>query len=87
METWEISMDDKDNLYFVYNAINEYNIGRNAKMVFVFNDAEKKVDVHTILNAIFVEQIYNLEHLLLAYMDVVLSSHQQFYNIMEQLRR
>lgn len=84
---YDAPLDDPDNLNLVQRAINEYNIERNAKLVFVFNDEEKKVDVHTILNAIFVEQIYNLEHLLLAYMDVVLSSHQQFYNIMEQLRR
>lgn len=69
------------------NDIPVSRIGRNAKMVFVFNDAEKKVDIHTILNAIFVEQIHNLDQLLRAYLDVVLSSHQQFYNIMEQLRR
>ena len=84
---YDAPFDDPDNLYLVQRAINEYNIERNAKLVFVFNDAEKKVDVHTILNAIFVEQIHNLDQLLRAYMDVVLSSHQHFYNIMEQLRR
>lgn len=84
---YDAPMDDIENMNLVHRAINDYNRFGDAKLIFSFDDERGKIGVHAIMNAIFIEQIPNLDQLLRAYMDIVLASHQHFYNIMEQLRR
>ncbi len=80
-------LDDIDNLSLVHRAVNDCNIQRKAKFVYSYNTEDDVVGVHSMLHLLWEERIQNIDSYLRAHLDILLASHQHFYQIMERLRR
>ena len=80
-------LDDIDNLSLMHRAINDCNIRGKAKLVYTYNEEEGVIGVHTQLHLLWTEGIPDLARYLKTSLDLMLFSHQCFYQVMEQLRR
>lgn len=80
-------LDDIDNLSLVKQAVNDYNIRGKAKLVYSFSREDDVIGVHGMMHFVWVEGIPNIDQYLRAQLDIMLAAHQQFYQIMEHLRR
>jgi len=84
---YEAPMGDIENLELIKRAVNYLNRTTTIKYVYSFNEEQNTVNLHSMLDMLWIPEIPELDQYLWVALSNLTKSHQGFYDLMDQYRQ
>lgn len=84
---YEAPMGDIENLELIKRAVNYLNRTTTIKYVYSFNEEQNTVNLHSMLDMLWIPEIPDLDQYLWVALSNLTKSHQGFYDLMDQYRQ